>query len=229
MSIEPGFKIILITHFRRFFCVAWTKIEPKIWRPNCSAFVRHDINITAHASRKAVTISRDSQDRKLNDETHRLSCVTGSALSVCGTPVTHTAQYLQVAPGPIFVRIYIPRRNILVHRHTWRPTPVTYWVQTWRTSVESKRRSATTRDKPNWPNFDAYSWTKVEAFVMLAILGKPRKSMKNFIWHNRIQFMNLFVVYLTTLFSNLDYIASNERVISKWWIGKDVERRAIMA
>jgi hypothetical protein len=142
--------------------------------------------------------------------------------------VAHTAQYLQVAPDVIFVRIYIPRRNILVHRHTWRPTPVTYCllcVQTWRTSVKSKWWcSATTRDKPNWPNFDAYSCTKVEAFVMLAILWKPRKSMKNLIWHNGIQFMNLFVVYLTTLFSNLDYIASNERVISKWWIGKDVER-----
>jgi hypothetical protein len=33
----------------------------------------------------------------------------------------------------------------------------------------------------------------------------------------------IFAVYLTTLFSNLGYIASNERVISEWWIGKDLE------
>jgi hypothetical protein len=35
--------------------------------------------------------------------------------------------------------------------------------------------------------------------------------------------MDLFVVYLTTLVSNSDYIASNEGVVSEWWIGKDVE------
>jgi hypothetical protein len=33
----------------------------------------------------------------------------------------------------------------------------------------------------------------------------------------------LFVVYLTTLLSNWGCIASNESVISEWWIGKDLE------
>jgi hypothetical protein len=32
-----------------------------------------------------------------------------------------------------------------------------------------------------------------------------------------------FVVCLMTLFSNLDYIAPNEGMISEWWIGKDLE------
>jgi hypothetical protein len=36
-------------------------------------------------------------------------------------------------------------------------------------------------------------------------------------------FIYLFIVYLTTLFSVADYLASNERVISGWWIGKDLE------
>jgi hypothetical protein len=33
----------------------------------------------------------------------------------------------------------------------------------------------------------------------------------------------LFVVYLTTLFSNEDYLASNEKVISELWIENDLE------
>jgi hypothetical protein len=32
-----------------------------------------------------------------------------------------------------------------------------------------------------------------------------------------------FVVYLTILFSNVHYKASNERVIGKWWTGKNFE------
>jgi hypothetical protein len=36
-------------------------------------------------------------------------------------------------------------------------------------------------------------------------------------------FVCLFIDYWTTFFSNSDYITSNERVISKWWIEKDVE------
>jgi hypothetical protein len=35
--------------------------------------------------------------------------------------------------------------------------------------------------------------------------------------------IDLFIVYLTTVLNNSDYIASNESVISEWWIGKDVE------
>jgi hypothetical protein len=33
----------------------------------------------------------------------------------------------------------------------------------------------------------------------------------------------LFVVYLTTLFSNLDYTASNERAKSEWRVGKSLD------
>jgi hypothetical protein len=33
----------------------------------------------------------------------------------------------------------------------------------------------------------------------------------------------LFVAYLSTFCSNVDYLALNERVISAWWIGKDLE------
>jgi hypothetical protein len=36
-------------------------------------------------------------------------------------------------------------------------------------------------------------------------------------------FIYLFVVYLTTLFSNEDYTASNDRAVSEWQIGNDLE------
>jgi len=35
--------------------------------------------------------------------------------------------------------------------------------------------------------------------------------------------MVVVAVSLTMLFSDSDYTASNEGVISEWWIGKDVE------
>jgi hypothetical protein len=38
-----------------------------------------------------------------------------------------------------------------------------------------------------------------------------------------VQIAYLFVVYLKTLFSNTNYTASNERILYKWWTGKDVE------
>jgi hypothetical protein len=38
-------------------------------------------------------------------------------------------------------------------------------------------------------------------------------------------YLCLFIVYLPTLYGNLDNIASNESVIREWWIGKDVEGR----
>jgi hypothetical protein len=36
-------------------------------------------------------------------------------------------------------------------------------------------------------------------------------------------FIYLFVVNLKIISSNSDYVASNEEMISKWWIGKDLE------
>jgi hypothetical protein len=32
-----------------------------------------------------------------------------------------------------------------------------------------------------------------------------------------------FTVYVTSLFSNSGYIASNERMVGEWWIGNDVD------
>jgi hypothetical protein len=39
--------------------------------------------------------------------------------------------------------------------------------------------------------------------------------------------LGLFLVYLTTLFSDSDYIATNETVICEWWVRKDLEEAVV--
>jgi hypothetical protein len=39
----------------------------------------------------------------------------------------------------------------------------------------------------------------------------------------KVLFVYLYVVYLTIRFINLEYMESNERVISEWWIGEDFD------
>jgi hypothetical protein len=56
------------------------------------------------------------------------------------------------------------------------------------------------------------------------ILRKEYRLFLRIEFWRELLFIYLFVVYLTTLFNNSDYIASKDMVISKLWSGNDLKR-----